>query len=216
MLDDLEAKPEAIRTSLDFMTWVNRTLGGVRVILEYLEECRVPDEFSVLDIGSGAGDIPHAMVQWAKRNGKKISVTAIDLNAHCVAHAKARFPDPEISFLRHSAFEMESLGNFDYITSSMFFHHLTDDRIVGLLNLMKRRCRKGFIVSDLYRNVWNYLGAFVLGALSFRRIVFNDAKLSVKRAFREQDLARYRRQSGLSELKIERKPVFRITLGYHD
>src|SRR3989338_7773962 len=215
MLDDLETSPGDLRALLDFMTRVNRYLGGTRVILDHLEACRMPDEFSVLDIGFGAGDIPHAIVEWAKRNGKKVSVTAIDLNPLCVAHARASFSDPEISFLRHSAFEIESLGVFDLITSSMFFHHLTDGEIVRLLGLMKRQSRRGFIVNDLYRSGWNYLGAFALGALSLHRIVFNDAKLSVKRAFREPDLARYREASGLSDLRIARRPVFRIALFSH-
>ncbi len=215
LLDDLEIRPEDILASLNFMTQVNCLFGGVQAILDYLESCQTPEKFSVLDIGCGAGDIPHEIVAWAKKKGKKVSITAIDLNPLCVTYAERHYPDPEISFLRHSAFEIESLGTFDFITSSMFFHHLSDEEIVKLLKLMKQQSRYGFIVNDLYRNAWNYLGAYILGVFSFRAIVFNDAKLSVKRAFREVDFFRYREQSGISDLKIERKPVFRITLSHY-
>ncbi len=216
LLDDLQVRPEDLLASLNFMTQVNGSLGGVRVVLDFFETCRVPDEFSVLDIGCGAGDIPHAVVEWAKKKGKKVSVTAIDLNPLCITYARRHFPDPEISFLQHSAFEIERLGIFDFIVSSMFFHHLSDEEIVRLLKLMKRQSRRGFIINDLERNAWNYLGAYVLGVFSFRPIVFNDAKLSVKRAFKESDFLRYRQESGLEELCIEQKPVFRMTLSWHD
>ena len=66
----------------------------------------------------------------------------------------------------------------------MFFHHLTDEDIVRFLKLMSQNSRHGFIVNDLYRGYLNYWGAYLLGVFSFRPIVFNDAKLSVKRAFK--------------------------------
>ena len=80
LLDDLELRPEDLLASLNFMTQVNRLLGGTRAVLDYFESCQTPREFSVLDIGCGAGDIPHAIVTWAKKKQKKVSITAIDLN----------------------------------------------------------------------------------------------------------------------------------------
>ena len=198
------------------MTQVNSALGGTAVVLDFFKKNRTPDEFSVLDIGCGAGDIPHALAQWAKSEGKKVTLTAIDLNPLFVTYASNHYWCPEISFLECSAFDIEKLGSFDYITSSMFFHHLSDEDIVRLLRLLRQNSRRGFLVNDLYRCHFNYWGAYLLGVFSFSPVVFNDAKLSVKRAFRENDLERYREQSGISDLKIERKPVFRITMSRHD
>ena len=215
MLDDLEVRPEDLSASLNFMTQVNQALGGTRAVLDFLEERHVPQEFTVLDIGCGAGDIPHSIVTWARKKGKKASVIAVDLNPLCVAYAAHHFSDPDIDFVRHSAFDLPSLGVFDFVISSMFFHHLDDEKIVELLRSMNAQSRHGFLVNDLYRNVWNYLGAYILGVFSFNPIVFNDAKLSVKRAFTESDFARYRQQCGLTDLRIQKKPVFRITLSRH-
>ena len=215
VLDDPNVPPEELLAALNFMAWVNRRLGGTQAILDFFEKNPTPQEFSVLDLGFGAGDIPYALVEWAKSKGKKVSVTAIDLNPFCVAHAVKNYTAPGLRFMEHSAFDIETLGSFDYMTSSMFFHHLPDEQIVQLLQRMDKNARRGFIVNDLYRGYLNYAGAFLLGALSFRRIIFNDAKLSVKRAFKEQNLEHYRDKSGLKNLKIERKPVFRITLSCH-
>ena len=198
------------------MTQVNSALGGAAVVLDFFKKNRTPDEFSVLDIGCGAGDIPHALAQWAKSEGKKVTLTAIDLNPLCVTYASNHYRCPEISFLECSAFDIEKLGSFDYIISSMFFHHLSDEEIVRLLRLLRQNSRRGFLVNDLTRGYWNYWGAYLLGMFSFSPIVFNDAKLSVKRAFKETDFMRYRELSGIHDLKIERKPVFRITMNRHD
>ena len=216
MLDNPGVPPEELLASLNFMTQVNEALGGTRVILDFFEKNGTPQEFSVLDVGCGAGDIPHALAEWAKARGKKATLTAIDLNPLCVAYASNHYASPELRFLEHSAFDLEKLGHFDYITSSMFFHHLSDEEIVDLLRLMRENSRRGFVVNDLYRGALNYWGAFLLGVFSFRPIIFNDAKLSVKRAFKENDLARYREQSGIHDLKIERKPVFRVSMSWHD
>ena len=214
VMDDLTVPAESLLASLNFMAQVNGLLGGTRTVLDYFEK-NAPGEFSVLDVGFGAGDIPHELAMWAKKKGKKITVTAIDLNPLCVAYAQHHYSCPEVRFLQHSAFDIERLGKFDYVISSMFFHHLSDEDIVRLLPLFQQTARRGFLVNDLYRGRLNYAGAFMLGIFSFSPIVFNDAKLSVKRAFQENDFQRYRHSSGISDLKIERKPVFRITMGRH-
>ena len=41
----------------------------------------------MLDVGTGGGDIPFSLVRWAEKRGKRVSVTAIDLNEHCRAYA---------------------------------------------------------------------------------------------------------------------------------
>jgi len=80
VLDDPNVPPEELLAALNFMAWVNRRLGGTQAILDFFEKNPTPQEFSVLDLGFGAGDIPYALVEWAKSKGKKVSVTAIDLN----------------------------------------------------------------------------------------------------------------------------------------
>ena len=168
---------EDIRSSLDFMVFVNRYFSGSRVVINYFERNRVPDKFSVLDLGFGSGDIPFALTEWAEKNGKDISVTAIDINAHCHSYAASRFASPRIRYLNHSAFDLDALGSFDYIISSMFFHHLTDEEIVRLLKIIDRQNRMGFIINDLYRSHRNYLGALLLSFFWFNKTVYHDAKL---------------------------------------
>jgi 2-polyprenyl-3-methyl-5-hydroxy-6-metoxy-1,4-benzoquinol methylase len=197
------------------MVFVNTFFGGTQAVLDYFNKNKTPVKFTVLDLGSGGGDIPFALTQWAAKRGKEIFVTAIDLNPHCHAYASARFASPRIHFLKHSAFELEALGPFDYIISSMFFHHLSDEEITRLLKLIHRQSRLGFLINDLYRCRRNYFGAILLSCLSFKKVIYNDAKLSVSRAFKKRDFIYYREQTGVP-FEIERKPLFRIVMSRHD
>ena len=212
MLDDPSTPADELRASLDFMVGINRWLGGAAAVIDFLERSGAPREFSVVDLGSGSGDIAHAVVRWARRTGRHVRITAVDINPVCLEYAQRRFGLPEVRFIRHSAFDLAPLGEFDYAISSMFFHHLTDDRIVELLRAMALQARRGILVNDLYRSRPAFAGAWLLGAMTGRRIVRNDASLSVKRAFVQEDLERLAREAGLRDPKVRRRPVFRMTL----
>ena len=214
-IDSLGISSRDIRHSLDFLVFVNTFFGGTQVVLDYFDKNKTPQKFTVLDLGSGGGDIPFALTQWAAKRGKEIWVTAIDLNPHCQAYASVRFASSRIRFLKHSAFELATLGPFDYIISSMFFHHLSDEEITRLLKLIHRQSRLGFLISDLYRGYRNYFGAILLSCLSLKKTVYHDAKLSVSRAFKKKDFIYYKEKTGIP-FKIERKPVFRILMNRHD
>ncbi len=213
MLDDSRTPEAQIRQSLDFMRFVNVFFGGTRAVLDYFDGVKTPARFSVLDLGSGGGDIPFELARWAAKKGKKIYVTAIDLNPYCLTYAGERFASPSIRFLNRSAFDFETLGSFDYIISSMFFHHLSEEEIVTLLKRIDVHSRRGFLVNDLLRSRLHYAGTSLVSFFTFKKILFNDARLSVRRGFKEKDLARYREKTGIP-FEIKRKPFFRILMSH--
>ena len=213
ILDDPATSAADIRASLDFMVGVNQWWGGAASVVDFFERQKTPDSFSVLDLGTGSGDIPYRLAQWARRKSKNISITALDVNPHCLDYARRRYFSPDIRFLNHSAFDMASLGRFDYITSSLFFHHLSEEEIIRLLGLMKEQCRLGFVVNDLYRGHRSHWGAFFLSLFS-GKTVSHDAKLSVLRAFKEKDYLRYRTATGIP-FQIRKKPVFRLMMEFY-
>lgn len=198
--------------SLNFMGLVNRYFGGTGAVIRFFETANPPKCFTALDIGCGGGEIAAAVAGWARKTGRNASVTAIDLNEICLRYASKKNTFPDVRYLKHSAYEIQSLGSFDYIFSSMFFHHLSDDQIVSLLRTMRRQSIRGFLVNDLFRSRAAHLGATALAALSFNKTVYHDVRLSVLRAFTAADFARYRRLAGLDQARIERRPVFRMTL----
>lgn len=214
ILDDLETSEPEVRDSLVFMSHVNRYLGGIAAVTSFLENNLKKDDFTVLDLGTGSGDIPAAIARWAKTKGKRVRVTGVDVNPHCLAYAARRYGSDNVRFLQKSAFETAELGRFDYIISSMFFHHLDDAEIVRLLQGMAAQAAEGLLVNDLERGLLSCWGA-ALVTTGLPAVVRNDAVLSVKRGFRLPELENFARQAGLAGFRVERRPLFRVLLSWH-
>ena len=62
---------------------VNRRFGGVRATLKRFEEFSrawQPNErIEVLDLASGAADVPRALIAWGRRRGFDLRVTAVEV-----------------------------------------------------------------------------------------------------------------------------------------
>ena len=74
-MDTAGAAGADLLRALAELRYVNRFLGGTRATLKALEQV-VEGNFGqiveVLDLGTGAGDIPEAMVEWGRARGVDI------------------------------------------------------------------------------------------------------------------------------------------------
>lgn len=210
ILDSPSMSKRDLIYSLRFMEFVNRNFGGIQAVLDQFDPNLTPESFTVLDVATGSGDMARALSLWGQKHQKKISITAIDLNEDCLHYARVHNNEANILYLKHSAFEIESLGEFDYTVSSMFFHHLTDVEIQDMLNKMLAVSRRGIVVNDLHRSFMGVVSAFVLSLLSFRWVVIHDATLSVMRAFKKNELEDMIQGVSQSSIKVFTKPWFRL------
>ena len=68
---------------LKFLDRVNRWFGGHSLILKQLETWMEPLPqnllISILDVGTGSGDLPLAIAEWGKSNGRRLKPSAITL-----------------------------------------------------------------------------------------------------------------------------------------
>lgn len=215
MLDGTDVPEKELHASLAFMAVVNRFFGGWSAIRSFFAAQDLQAAFRVLDLGTGGGDLPYALSRWAEKRGKRAEILAIDINPATIAYAQSKYRRPGLEYRVASAFDLESLGQFDFIVSSMFFHHLTDEEIVRLLALVDRHARRGFIVNDLYRSVPAWTGTALFSALWMRKIIFNDATVSVERGFVREDFRRYRELAAVPAARIRRRPLFRLTMARH-
>src|SRR5260370_7103417 len=84
---------------------VNGLFGGRMVTMIHVKRllAALPADhlITVLDVGTGAGDIPRALVRWARSEGRRIRVFALDRDADTLKIAAQVVRDyPEITFLR--------------------------------------------------------------------------------------------------------------------
>jgi 2-polyprenyl-3-methyl-5-hydroxy-6-metoxy-1,4-benzoquinol methylase len=216
-LMDTRSYPEpVVRGTLDFLTLTNRFFGGNAAVLDPLKAWRPrwSGPVSVLDVGTGGADVPLALAAWARREGVPLRVTAVDLTpgiARLAARRARRFPEIEVR--RADLFDVARSGEtFDYVTASLFLHHVPEKDLVAALQAMDRLARRGLVVSDLHRRAAGYWAVTVLSRLAGNFVVRHDGPLSVRRAFRPEELDELARRAGLSYLKAEVLPWFRLRL----
>jgi ubiquinone/menaquinone biosynthesis C-methylase UbiE len=171
---------------------VNRWLGGTRLTSRALEALVGPAAdagaaISLLDVGTGAADIPVALIDAWRRRGRRLEVTAVDERPEVIAAARKRLVDATPR-LRLAVADGRSLPYpdeaFDVAHASLVLHHLEPADAVLMLREMSRVSSRGIIVNDLGRTRLSLAGAWLLSHLAtVNRYSRHDAPLSVRRAY---------------------------------
>lgn len=187
--------------TLAFMRRVARRAGG--------------EEISVLDVGSGEGDMLRRIARWGARRGTRLRLVGIDLNpASAIVAQAATPPGLPISYRTGDVFD-EAPGSVDAVISSLVTHHMSDDEIVSFLRWMEQTARIGWFINDLHRHPLAYYGFKALSAAAaWHPIVQHDGAISVTRSFTGADWARLLRAAGLQKVATVRWHVpFRFCVG---
>jgi ubiquinone/menaquinone biosynthesis C-methylase UbiE len=198
---------------------VNRWLGGSRLswraVLFVLRRHGPDDDLRVLDIGTGAGDIPRYLRRATAYRYPGIRITATDVRPDIVAIAErnARYPSFDVRLARTDRID-EPDSSCDIVHASLVLHHLEPPEAVKLLREMARVAREAVIVNDLDRARPWLLGAQILSRLATRnRYTRHDAPLSVRRAYRPDELAALAKRAGLREgARLWTRPRYRYAL----
>jgi SAM-dependent methyltransferase len=202
---------------------VNRWLGGQRALLRHLSEVLPPARSSepgraitILDAGTGSGDLPRAIVRWARRRQLRVQVVASDIQDQTLEIARRRSAEfPEIDFVRADVRQLPFANQtFDCALLSLTLHHLEGDDPVRALRELGRVSRHGILVGELERGWPGYLGARLLAATIWRtnRLTRHDGPLSVRRAFTPGELRALAAAAELSAAHVYRHPLFRLIL----
>ena len=206
---DLDAA--TVEWTLRDLRRVNRWLGGAALTLGALETMtrRLPrgSELSVLDVATGAADIPAAIASWARRRGLRARVVASDFNARLLARAE-RAPGVALAVADARALPFPA-RSFDVVTCSLALHHLLPDEAPSMLREMARVARRAVVVNDLMRTWLGLAGAWAVSRLFTRNAVTrHDAPLSVRRAYTRREVEGFAERAGLRVVR------FRSFLGY--
>lgn len=201
-------------SAFTLVSMVNRYLGGTRVILHHLKQFSKKwdkeGKVRILDLGTGISDIPEAVIRWGKKNGFKIEVTALDLFHEPLKSGRkisGIFPVQANCF--HPPFRDKT---FDYVTASLFFHHLSDDEILRTLRNAAGLAKKGIIINDLSRSLFSYAGFWLLTLFTRDPIFRHDGLLSIRKGFTKKDLEAWKLNTGLIHLTPHNHFAGRIAL----
>ena len=184
----------ALAGNLRDLRRANRWLGGIALSAKALEALAGPAAdagatISLLDVGTGAADIPLALIETWRGRRRRLEVTAIDERAEVIEAARRSDARADATpRLTLAVADGRSLpypdAAFDVSHASLVLHHLEPADADVLLKEMSRVSRRGIVVNDLARNPLSLTGAWLLSHLAtFNRYSRHDAPLSVRRAY---------------------------------
>jgi len=189
VLDD-PACAAALRTrSLADVARANRLLGGKRAVLAELAPLLRSHRgrtLTLLDVGTGIGDIPVAARRLAARQGTRLAAVGLDDAEPLAAVARERLGMAVRGDALHLPFATSSV---DVVTCSQVLHHFREDAAVALLRELDRVARECVIVSDLRRS-WIAAGGLWLVSfpMGFHPVSRADGMLSVLKGFTATEL----------------------------
>lgn len=197
--------PEIARPNLADLIRINRYLGGHSILRGMLQKLVQPGEaFTLLDVGAASGDSARLIQTWYPA----ARVVSLDYNFTNLEAA----PKPKVLA---DAFALPfPPGSFDLVSSSLFLHHFTNERVAELLGAFYKSARRACLISDLERHILPYLFLPLTKPLfGWNKITVHDGKLSVRAAFRVEELQRIAASAGLihTEFQVHR-PAFRISM----
>jgi SAM-dependent methyltransferase len=214
ILDGPGADPRLQVRSLRDVALANRLFGGARAVLAELRAV-LPTRGSaltLLDVGSGLGDIPRHARALAARQGTPLECTALDAAEALARACRERGSVPVCGDVRALPFADASV---DVVTCSQLLHHFADDEAPAVLRELERVARRLVIVADLRRSWVAVAGIWAASwPLGFHPVSRHDGVVSVLRGYTPEELARQVRLATGVVPTVRRHLGFRVTASW--
>jgi ubiquinone/menaquinone biosynthesis C-methylase UbiE len=213
-LDGPLEDPAALAGNLRDLGRINRLLDGTglsrRAVAALLPGGSTA--VSLLDVGTGGADIPLALFEAWRREGRDARVVAVDSRAEVLEAAMSLRPElggmPGFELTRADGLALPFPDrSFDVVHASLVLHHLEPAAAVPLLAEMARVASRGVVVNDLSRGRLSWIGAWLMSHLLTRNpLTRDDAPLSVRRAYTLAEARELLSQAGLRAVRHEMGP----------
>jgi SAM-dependent methyltransferase len=202
LLDEGVSEEEALR-SLGDLRLVNRWLGGRRslrgAVRPYLDAGS-----RLLGVGCGSADVPAFVL-----SSLPAGVVAVGLDIKAL-HLRQAPPGIHrvVGDVRALPF---AKGSFDVVTASLFLHHIDPPEVAAVLRSLFDLARRALVINDLHRaRVPLVFGHAVFPWVFQSPVSVNDGLLSIRRAFRPEELAAAFAEAGIERVRIRRRFPYRL------
>src|SRR5262249_53240660 len=206
-----------VSANLQEMWQLNRQFGGVAALTGHLYPLLRHSEntLRIVDLGTGSGEIPMHIAQWARQQRLRIEFYLLDYSRRNILYARENTKAAaNMVLLQANACTLPfALNQVDYYISSLFLHHFEPEQLVDLLREAYQHARRGIIMSDLVRG-YVPLVAFHLIAPVFARhyLTRHDGALSIRRSYTPDELTQMAHAAGIEHARIYRHFPWRMTL----
>lgn len=190
LLDDPDADPARVRTSLYHISRSNRWLGGhaaIRTGLRQLAPWPADRPVTLLDVGTGAGDVPAVVRRWGRHHQVDFRPLGLERSRPAARMAAGTGLPVVLGCGGALPFADRSV---DAVVISQLAHHLDAASCIRLFQEADRVARHGVIVADLRRAPLAGLGYRVISRLlRFDVDTITDGIVSLRRGFSRRGLA---------------------------
>jgi hypothetical protein len=197
-------------------------LGGaaaaVRGVESLTADIAAAQTVRIIDIGTGAADIPVAIARWAGRVGRRVHITGVDLHPVTLELAREHVAEAGcadvISLEQGDALKLvdrHEPESFDIAHAGMFLHHLQDIEVMTVLRIMDRLTTRGMIWNDLLRGWAGRLGVRLM-TMGLPSHLKHDARVSVEAGFTKREVLDLAQRTGLADVRVRTHLMHRFTL----
>ena len=212
ILDDPAADPGLVRAELSDLVRLNRWFGGTRAVLgALLPLLPAGGACTLLDVGTGSGDIPRAAVRAAARRGVAVRSIGVDLLRPAAQVARRTGLATVLADGGVLPFGSKSV---DFVVASQVLHHLPTPAAVRWVRELDRIARRAVIVADLRRS---RVAMTAMWAVSFPMLLHpvtrHDAVLSLRRGYTAEEMERMLAAAGV-RATVKRRPIARLVAAW--
>lgn len=215
-IDDPAQPFSELERSMQDVALTNRLFGGTQTIRHHvarlLRDVPPGTPIRILDIATGSADIPRALQAWGQKRGLDLTIVAVDNHAGMLQ--MARETAPEVHLVQADALALPfPPRSFDLALCALAFHHLGFDASARLLTAMDALTTRGFVVSDLRRDLPTLWGVqATMAALNAHPFTRHDGPASVRRAFTPPEYRKMIGLAGVQNVRLYAHWYFRMAL----
>lgn len=214
LLDDPEVSSDLMNRSMSDVARANVLFGGTRAAISELRPVlqNASRTASLLDVGTGRGDIPAAAKVVAKQLGLELWTIGFDMSLPLVAENR----EANDVVARGDALRLPFKDNsVDVVMASQMLHHFQFDDAVAVVREMSRVARKRVIISDLRRSVFAAAGIWAASfPLGFHPVSRHDGVVSVMRGFLPNELTKIVKTATGIDPEVRHRLGFRLTASW--
>lgn len=219
ILDDPGEDPALALRSLRDVALANRLFGGRRAVLSEVRRvlptlrdqptARAAQSWiTLLDIGTGLGDIPRAAQRMAARTSLPITTIGLEVVPALARAASALCTHALAADAMSLPFADRSV---DIVTCSQVLHHFDGPEADRLLQECTRVARSTVIIGDLRRSWFAVAGLWTASfLLRFHAVSRHDGIVSILRGFTRDELQTLVQRATGCAVRVRRAPGFRV------
>lgn len=214
ILEGSGVEPRIVRRSMRDVERANALFGGASALLAELESALgdLPLMATLLDVGTGVGDIPARARHRAWEHGVQLYTVGVDIAPALAAASAARMDAAVCADALRLPFPDRS---FDVVTCSQLLHHFPGTTGTALLREMDRVARARVVLNDLRRSRTAAAGIWLASfPLLFHPISRHDGVVSVMRGFTPRELRALVREAVGVDAPVCRRMAFRVTTSW--